>query len=86
MSPPPILGPVGEPHASDYAPRPVPKGAIATSIAATQELLDWMRFRGYGAQSVTVGPAGVQIVGLVDLYARQSRRPSPPDPNAPEGW
>lgn len=72
------LGPQVEPHASDYTPRTLAKGATSAAVHATQELLDFMRFRGYSAQSVTVGPSGVQIVGLADLYQRKPKQPERP--------
>lgn len=68
MTHPYDLGPQTEPHPTDYKPRALTE---VHDVTATQELLDWMRFRGFGAQSVTVGPSGVQIVGLVDLYPRK---------------
>lgn len=78
MTHPYELGPQTEPHPTDYKPRSLAKSATAAAVTATQELLDFMRFRGYGAASVTVGPQGVQIVGLTDMYPRK-----PPVAKAP---
>ena len=91
MNHPYDFGPQTEPHPSDYKPRALLEHGEEHSAAyvprshdviAAQELLDWMRFRGFGAQSVTVGPQGVQIVGLVDLYPR---KPIAPTQNAGPG-
>lgn len=69
-----------DPHASDYRQRdlgPHDGTGRTHDVTATQELLDWMRFRGYSAQSVSVGAGGVQIVGLVDDYPRKTPPKAP---------
>lgn len=78
MSHPYDLGPQTEPHPTDYKPRTLAKSATSAAVLATQELLDFMRFRGYTAASVFVGPQGVQVVGLVDLYPRRPPQSKPP--------
>lgn len=81
MTHPYDLGPQADPHPTDYKPRRLTHrlddGETRThDVTAAQELLDFMRFRGYGAQSIVVG--SVQIVGLADLYPRKPIEPSRP--------
>lgn len=82
MTHPYDLGPQADPHPTDYKPRELRDRDEDTmtpkshDVIAAQELLDFMRFRGYGAQSIVVGT--VQIVGLTDLYPRKPIAPSKP--------
>lgn len=91
----PIAGPIGEPHADQYEPRdlatrkiPGPFGEgteTPDDVTRAQELLAWMRNRGFTAASIVVG--GVQIHGLQDLYARSgNKRTRSDDPLDGEGW
>lgn len=82
---PPILGSVNEPHADQYQPRAVTQRTPLVEQA--KELAEWMRHRGYRCQSLVVTRDRIELVGLVDDFARASRRvaAAPSDPLLP-GW